>query len=146
MRTILVLSLIAASFAFVPGADAACDPVQGAVCVSSYSYGTCSDGYQGNWASADNEDAGYVGVGAGTYCSSSPGSYENHGLTAGVSQCDPMFTNCTQVGVHWSSGSYNGEFCESGVYVITMGAYNPRDLPVCDTVGDPPVIPSLGLP
>lgn len=147
MKTILALSLIAAAFAFVPSAEASCDPATGQVCAGSYSYGTCDNGGAGNYAYAYNSDAtGYTQVYAGTYCYGYPGYYAVGGVGGGVFTCDPSWS-CDQAGADWSGGNFFGSpYCYSQAYTYVDGQYTGQALPLCDVAGAPPAIPSLGLP
>lgn len=148
MKTILIMSLLATAFAFVPAADATtCDPVTGDLCAGSYGYGTCDNGYASNGVYYYNYDnTGYTYVGANTYCSGYPGYYSYGGVGAGATVCDANW-NCDYAGAYWYGYEFFGnEYCYSEAYTYVDGQYNYESLPLCEVAGSPPMVPSLGLP
>lgn len=145
MKTILVLTLLAASFAMVPAAHATCDPIVGQICTSSYTYGaSCDDGGAGNDAYAYNSDAnGVTAASVGTGCNGHPGAYSASSIGAGVLTCDPS-NSCNGAGASWFAYSDGPDsYCESEAYTEVGGSYTPTSLPLCDAAGAPPGVPAL---
>lgn len=139
MKTILALSLIAASFAMIPTVDASCDPT---FTVCSSTYGTCDNGSTYNSASVYNYDAnGYTSVGAYTQCYGYPGYYSGDSIGAGATSCDASW-NCNYVGAYWQSFEFFGSgYCDTAAYAYAGGQYNYQSLGC--PAGGPPEVPAL---
>lgn len=143
MKTILAICLLTASFAIIPTGEAAtvCDPIPGYpnVCVGSYGYGTCNNGYASNGASVWHYDGThYYAVGAGTYCGGYPGWYSYQGVGVGAGHCNYSTWQCESVGAGWYK--FN-TICQTYTYAYAYGFsdYRPLGCPA----GGPPAIPAL---
>lgn len=141
MRTILAICLLTASFAMIPTGEAVCDPQPGTpfVCVDSFGYGTCENGYAFNGVSASHYAApDSYNAGAGTYCSGYPGWYEYSSVGAGASHCNYSTWTCESAAVGWYD--YNG-YCNTYVYLYGAGQYEYEQLGC--PAGGPPAVPRV---
>lgn len=130
MRTILAICLLTATFAFIPSADAACDPTYSA-CTGSGNWGDCNNGYSYNYAYAFTA-LGYAYV--ATSCGGYPGYYSYSGIYV-VTYTPAGYNDHYWVGYNF--------FGYEGCYSDSYNALGYTETPLCAVAGAPPGVPGV---